>query len=122
MTGGGFKNPPGWIAEAHNPGSGARPAIAEGNETRGGDQGFLARDLDQPVVRRERAGGIGDPCVAGQVVGLATAAAEVDRAPVAATAWIGHPALAPERVHPLRVVPQIAERTFADVGESDARE
>src|SRR5438067_11116567 len=118
MTRSCFRNPPGSMAEAHIPGSGARPAIAEGNETRGGDQGFLARDLDQPVVRRERAGGIGDPGVARQVVGLAAAAAEIDRPPVAATAWIGHPALAPERVHSLRPVPRIAERTFAAVGES----
>src|ERR1051325_2395455 len=84
--------------------SGARPPVAEGNELR---SRLLARELDDRVARRQRTDGIGRGGVAGGVECLAAAAAEIDRALLAGPARIGHPALAAERVHPVRVVPQI---------------
>src|SRR5437879_5661434 len=68
-----------------------------------------ASAFDEPVLRRERAGGIGGGRVAGEVKGLTATAAEIDRAPIAALARFGHPGFTAERVEGARMVPDVLE-------------
>src|SRR5580765_3405021 len=70
----------------------------------------LSRRFDEPVVGREMTGGIGGRGIPCEMKGLAAAAAEIDLAPLAAPARLGHPALAAERVEARRVEPDLAER------------
>src|SRR5215471_6321358 len=71
-----------------------RAAISktEGNERMIGGR-FHSRLLDEAMVGRQRAGRIGGRRHAGQVKCLAATASEVDGAPLARSAWLGHPLL-----------------------------
>src|SRR5690606_31849025 len=60
--------------------------------------------------------------VARQREGLASAAAEVDRAAVAAPAGLGHPRLSAEREETLRGGPDVAEGPVADALEAKVRD
>src|SRR6185295_13226018 len=79
---------------------------------RGGSSVF-----DQRVRGRERARRVGGGGRAREVEGLAAAAAEVDGAPRAALARLGHPGLTSEQVHAWSVVPYGGERFVARVLE-----
>src|SRR5262245_51899970 len=83
-------------------------------------RGFRPRLLDQAVVRRQMAHGLGDGGIAGEVKRLTAAATEGDRAPVAAPAGLEHPALAAECLKTRGVAPDVAERTLRHRVEREA--
>src|SRR5207247_4589534 len=75
-------------------------------------RGF-ARLLDQPVIGRETARGIGGGRIPGEKKGLAATAPEVELAAVAAPARLGHPAEAAEGREARGVAPDLLERTLS---------
>src|SRR6266849_1934100 len=81
---------------------------------------MLPGRFDETVVGREGARGIRRRGVAGEVEGLAAAAAVVDRATVAAPARLGHPLLAPVPVEAGRITPDLLEGVRAHALESDS--
>src|SRR5512134_365435 len=85
-----------------------------------GGGSFGPRRINQTMSGRERADRISRRSIAGEMVSLAAAAAEVDAAPAAASTWLGHPRFAAERGESGRVgpdcrkspVPHVLERKF----------
>src|SRR5258705_419386 len=79
------------------------------------------RLLDERMVRRQPARRIGDRGIAGERIGLAAAAAEIDAAPIAALAGLRHPVLAAKRDESRRAVPDGGERGRAHVVELEGQ-
>src|SRR6266542_1364388 len=78
--------------------------------------------LDDRMQRRKMADRVGGGGVAGQEEGLAAAAAEVDLAPLTASARLGHPVRAAKAPEHRGVEPDAFERGIPDVGERQARD
>src|SRR2546427_6391225 len=90
-----------------------RRAVAEDRQLARGPRRLAAGGLDELVIGRERASGIGRGGVSRQVEGLAAAPAEVDRSPLAAPARLRHPGLAAEGRKAGRGGPQLLDGTLA---------
>src|SRR5262249_29834522 len=99
------------------------PARAPVDERRRGLGGLALRDRDERRVPHGLAARrIGRRSVAGDGEGLAAATAEVDLAPLAATARLDHPIRAAELLECLAVQPDLRQRLFAHVVENEARD
>src|SRR5438132_2737781 len=94
-----------------------RRAIAEDRELARGPRRLAAGGLDELVIGRERASGIGRGGVSRQEEGLAAAPAEIDRSLLAAPARLRHPGLAAKGHQAGRGRPQLFDGTLANVPE-----
>src|SRR5438067_9678675 len=72
------------------------------------------------MIGREVAHGIGCASVTGEREGLAAAAAEIQFATRAASAWLLHPCRAAKGIEGRRVRPDVGERLLAHVPECKA--
>ena len=97
-------------ATGRSQGSAVSAATAEDEPTLGRALGFVAGGAHEGVLRGERAGRVGRAQVAREGEGLAAAAAEVDVAPIAALARLGHPRVAAVGAERLAVGPDVAQR------------
>src|SRR5262249_32841385 len=106
-------------------GAGTDPLLTGGGEGTEFERRRLAGSfpegpLDDRGERRQVAGRVGGGGVAGQGEGLAAAAAEIELAPLAAAAGLGHPVGAAEAAEHRRVEPDLFEPGLPDVGELQA--
>src|SRR5687768_13070212 len=74
------------------------------------------------MVRREFAGRVHSGWIAREVECLAAAPAEINRASFTGSAWLGQPGFASKATECLGMLPDVTERMFHDVLETDIRE